>query len=465
LDTGSSVPSDKSSTAFGWRFVAPLYIGSALNPVNSSFIATALVSIASAVNVTVGQTAVLVAALYMACVVAQPAAGKLSETFGPRRVFLAGILAVLIGGFVGGFGHDLATLIVSRILIGIGTSTGYPSAMLIIRNRAESAGLTKTPGNVLGGLMIAGMATAVIGLPIGGFLVSAWGWQSVFLINIPLALLALAMALFWIPKDPPCTPVKSAREVAERIDLAGIAIFCCTMAALLLFLQSLPDPAWAVLGVAILTGLAFIWWEQHVRRPFIDVHLLVSDRPLMLTYVRFALANLCVYTILYGVTQWVLVAKDVSAAECGLLIVPMSLASVVIVLPVSRLNMVRTPLIVSAVACLAGSLGLLLVVSATPLIWIVLVTGFFGITMGLCISANQTALYTQVTTDHISTASGLFRTFGYLGSIASSALITIFFTPVVSDRGLHGIAAIMVIFSISGLAIVLADKKIMARPD
>jgi Arabinose efflux permease len=465
LDTSRSVRSDTNSTAFGWRFTAPLYIGSALNPVNSTFIATALVSIASAVGITVGQAAVLVAALYMACIVAQPAAGKLSETFGPRRVFLAGILAVLAGGVIGGFGHDLTTLIVSRILIGIGTSTGYPSAMLLIRNRAESAGMTEPPGNVLGGLVIAGMATAVIGLPIGGFLVSAWGWQSVFLINVPLALLALCMALFWIPEDPPYTPVKSAREVAARIDLAGITIFCCAMAAVLLFLQSLPDPAWTVLGIAILAGLAFLWWERTVRRPFIDIRLLVSNRPLMLTYMRFTLATLCVYTVLYGVTQWILVVKGISAAECGLLIVPMSLMSVIIAWPVSRLNMVRIPLIVSAAACLAGSLGMLLFAAATPMIWIMIITGFFGVTMGLCVSANQTTLYTQVATDHISTASGLFRTFGYLGSIASSALITVFFTPAVSDQGLHGIAVIMVIFSIVGLGIVLADKKIMSRQD
>ncbi len=83
----------ESKKAFDWRFVTPLYIGSALNPVNSSFIATALVPVAAAIHVPVGQTAVLVAALYMACIVAQPAAGKLSEVFGPRRVFLAGILA------------------------------------------------------------------------------------------------------------------------------------------------------------------------------------------------------------------------------------------------------------------------------------------------------------------------------------------------------------------------------------
>jgi MFS family permease len=150
-----AAPNQVSGTnAFPWRFVTPLYMGSALNPINSSLIATALVPIAAAVHVSVGRTAVLVSALYLASAIAQPTGGKLAEEFGPRRVFLAGILTVLAGGLVGGFGQDLTTLVVARVLIGVGTSAGYPSAMLLIRRRADAAGLGAPPGSVLGGLMM-----------------------------------------------------------------------------------------------------------------------------------------------------------------------------------------------------------------------------------------------------------------------------------------------------------------------
>src|ERR1035438_8705374 len=94
-------PVGGGGNAFSWRFTTPLFMGSALNPVNSSLIATALVPIAAAMHVSVGRIAVLVSALYLASSIAQPTAGKLSEEFGPRRVFLAGILIVLIGGVVG----------------------------------------------------------------------------------------------------------------------------------------------------------------------------------------------------------------------------------------------------------------------------------------------------------------------------------------------------------------------------
>ncbi|MEU6927531.1 MFS transporter, partial [Streptomyces sp. NPDC046631] len=171
---------------FAWTFTTPLYVGAALNPINSSIIATALVPIAAELRVPVGSTAVLVSSLYLASAVAQPTAGKLAEVLGPRRVFLSGIVLVLLGGLAGGLGRDLAALTVARVLIGVGTSAAFPCAMVLIRRRAEESGMDAPPGGVLGGLAIAGMATAAVGPPIGGLLVGAAGWRWAFLINIPV---------------------------------------------------------------------------------------------------------------------------------------------------------------------------------------------------------------------------------------------------------------------------------------
>jgi MFS family permease len=457
----------KPGNAFSWRFVTPLFMGSALNPVNSSIIATALVPIAAAVHVSVGRTAVLVSVLYLASAIAQPTGGKLSEEFGPRRVFIAGILTVLAGGVVGGLGSNLATLIVARLLIGVGTSAGYPSAMLLIRRRAERAGLDAPPGGVLGGLVIAGAATAAVGLPIGGLLVSAWGWRTTFFINVPVALLTLAMAVLWIPPDPATAAPRSVREVASRLDVAGIAGFGGAIAALLVFLLSIPHPDWIALGVAVVVGAVLVAWELRASRPFFDVRLLATNLALTRTYLRIAVALLCTFAILYGLTQWLEAGRGLSPEDAGLLILPMTAVSALIVRPVSRRNLVRAPLIAAAVSCLAGSVGVLVLTTSTPIVWIVVVTLLFGVTLGTAASANQTTLYTQVTAEQIGVASGLFRTFGYLGSIASSAVISIAFRTSITDHGLHTIAWTMVAVSAAALALVLADRAIMrqARPD
>src|ERR1700745_3772384 len=161
---------------FGPRFVTPLFIGSALNPINSSMVAMPLVSIADAMRAADGQPAILISSLYLTSAIAQPVAGRLSEEFGPRRVFLVGIVIVLVAGIIGGLARDMPTLVVARVLIGLGTSAGYPSAMLLVRPRAAPVGLRQPPGSVLGGLTTTSAATLAIDPTIGGVLLVWFGW-------------------------------------------------------------------------------------------------------------------------------------------------------------------------------------------------------------------------------------------------------------------------------------------------
>jgi MFS family permease len=278
---------------FGWTFTAPLYVGAGLNPVNSSIVATALVPIATDLNVAVGATAVLVSSLYLASAVAQPTAGKLAEVLGARRVFLAGIVLVLLGGVVGGLGQNLAMLTTARVLIGLGTSAAFPSAMVMIRRRAGQAGLDRPPGGVLGGLAIAGMATAAVGPPIGGLLVGAAGWRWAFFINIPVTAIALLMALR-LPADPPLERADSGfRRIAYRIDLVGIIGFATTMTSLVVFLMGLPHGNWAALAVFVVATLPTVWWELRRTAPFFDLRVLTANGALTRTYLRQALTWPC----------------------------------------------------------------------------------------------------------------------------------------------------------------------------
>jgi MFS family permease len=446
-------------SAFSWRFVTPLFMGSALNPINSSLIATALVPIAAFLHISVGRTVVLVSGLYLASAIAQPTAGKLSEEFGPRRVFLIGVTLVLAGGIVGGLAQNLTTLVIARVLIGIGTSAGYPSAMLMIRRRAGLAGLTEPPGGVLGGLQIAGVTTAALGLPLGGVLVDAFGWRAVFWANLPVALLTLLMAVR-LPPDPSTERARTARGVATRIDSIGIVAFGGAMSALIVFLDSVPHPHWIALGLSALLFVALVAWELRATHPFIDVRLLASNLALTRTYVRFGLISLCIYTVLYGLTQWIEVARGVSARDTGLLLLPMTGLSALILRPTSNRNLVRLPLLVAAAASTLGSVGILLLTTGTATIWIVAISLVFGIALGTYASGNQTALYIQAPGPQIGTASGLIRTAGYVGSIASSAIIAIVFHTHVSDHGLHSIAAIMIAVSILALLLTLADRHL-----
>jgi MFS family permease len=448
---------------FPWQFTTPLFIGSALNPINSSLIATALLPIAHGIGVPVGQTAALVTALYLATAIAQPTAGKAAEVFGPRRVFLAGIIMVGVGGLAGGFARDLITLLISRVLIGLGTSCAYPTAMLLIRRRARDAGLGKPPGGVLGGLQIAGIATASLGLPVGGILVGAFGWRSVFFVNVPIALVALVAALAWVQPDGPLHRPLRLRDLAARLDLGGIAGFALAMIALLLFLFGLPVPHWYLLGISAAFWIALVCWDLRAGAPFLDVRMLAANKALTRTYLRFGLAMLCLYVVLYGITQWIEAVRGLSETEAGLIVLPMTLLSGLVISPVSRRNLVRWPIVAAAVCCLIGSAGVLILSSSAWIGWIVVITLVFGLVTGFASAGNQTALYSQAPAEQLGTASGLLRTFGYVGSIGSSAITGIVFHASVSDSGVHLIGWIMIAVSLALVLISALDRTLPAR--
>ena len=466
-ETHSAVPPAYGERPFSWRFTTPLFIGSALNPINSSLLATALVPIAHGIGIPIGQTAALVAALYLASAIAQPTAGKAAEVLGPRRVFLTGIVMVALGGVVGGFGQNLLMLLVSRVLIGLGTSCAYPTAMLLIRRRAQGAGMAQPPGGVLGGLMISGIATASLGLPIGGLLVGALNWRAVFFVNVPVAIIALLATVAWVEPDRrPASGEEgrpSARQIASGIDLTGVLGFAVAMLALLVFLFQLPATHWWILMVSIAMWAGLAVGELRARTPFLDLRLLASNLGLTYAYLRFGLANLCIYVVLYGITQWIETVRGYSESASGLLLLPMTLVSGLIIAPISRRNLVRGPLVAAAVTCLLGSLGVLLLDSTAWIGIVVVLTVLFGLATGFAVAGNQTALYQAAPAEQLGTASGLLRTFGYVGSIAASAVTGVVFHHHVSDHGVHLIAWIMTAVSLALAALTVTTVRSRAR--
>jgi MFS family permease len=104
----------------------------------------------------------------------------------------------------------------------------------------------------------------------------------------------------------------------------------------------------------------------------------------------------------------------------------------------------------------------LLLSSSVWIGWVVVVTLVFGIAMGAA-AGNQTAVYSQAPDEQLGIASGLLRTFGYIGSIAASAITGIVFHTSVSDHGVHLIAWIMVGVSVVVVLMTVTDRTLRPR--
>ncbi|MBU3863193.1 MFS transporter [Streptomyces sp. 4503] len=456
---------------FGPRLMAPLLIGSVLNPVNSTMIATGLVAIGHDFGVRAAQTAWLVASLYLASAVAQPAMGRLADLLGPRRVFLCGLLVVCAAGLVGALAPAFGWLIASRVLLGIGTSAAYPAAMALLRAQSVATG-RETPRPVLGRLSLAALGSAAVGPVLGGVLTATAGWRAIFAVNVPLALLGIALALLWLPKtrmagagseDSAQSTDAGARTAGGAFDPLGIALFTGTLTTLMIFLMDLERPNWALLPVVLVLAAALTWWQLRRPRPFIDLRMIGRNRSLALTYLRHGTAYLVIYMVMYGYAQWLEEGHGYSASRAGLIMLPMSGAAAVCSLLGARTKGIYAPLVLAAVLLAAGSGVLLLADESTPLLALLLAAVLFGLPQGLSSTGNQAAVYAQAPPASVGAAAGLQRTSQYLGAITAAGLIGLFYGQRATAAGLHGIAMVAGALSLAVLLLTATDRALRAR--
>ncbi|WP_194923822.1 MFS transporter [Catenulispora pinisilvae] len=453
---GDPAPAAPPATpAFNHRLIVPLLLGATLNPINSSMIAIALVPIGAAFGASPASTAWLVSSLYLATAIGQPVIGRLVDRFGARPLYLTGAALVGLAGVIGTAAPSLSVLIVARVLLGFGTSAQFPAAMHTVRGEAQRTGL-KTPSGILTALSISAQSTMVIGPTLGGALVSVGGWRFVFAINIPLALVCIALGTRSLPKSK-TVPNES------RIDLVGMALFAAMLTSLLLFLMNLSVDNLYLLAVAAVFAAVFARVELRTGEPFIDLRIFGGNTPLLVTYLRQTLTYILTYSFIYGFTQWLEEGRGLSASEAGLVVLPTSLTAIVVAWFSGRRSGIRSKLIVGTASIIAASGGLLILNRASA-IWVLLAVGLLaGATQGMNGLANQNALFRQADAARMGTAAGLLRTFQYLGAILSSAAVAIVFRTGASSGGLHELAVVMIGCGVLLLAVVLADRSLSLR--
>ncbi|MFD7923509.1 MFS transporter [Streptomyces sp. NPDC059740] len=449
---------------FSARLMTPLLLGSVLNPINTTMISTGLVAIGRDFGVGPAGTSWLVAVLYLACAVAQPAAGRIADLFGPRRAFLCGLVLVVAAGLVGALAPGFGWLLASRLLLGVGTSTAYPSALAMLRARSRQVG-RPAPRSVLGLLSLAGMSSAAVGPVLGGVLTATTGWRGIFAVNVPLALLGLVLAVVWLPRDQP----RSARQAdgagsgVRELDPLGMLLFFLTLVPGMFFLLDLAHPAWYLLPVVVVVGAVFTRWQLRRPRPFLDLRSLGSNRALTTTYLRHGLSYLVIYCVMYGFTQWLEEGHGLSSFHTGLTMLPMSVTAAVCSLLGARTRGIRAPLTTAAVLLAGGSALLAVTGSGAPWVVLLLAGALFGVPQGLVSTGNQAAVYSQSPPEGTGSAAGLQRSAQYLGAITAASLIALFYGQRADDAGLHELALVTGVLSLVLIVLTVTDRA-LRRP-
>lgn len=467
--TSDPTPAGREAERLPRRLVAAVIPGTLLNPLNSSMIAVALLSLRADFRVSTTTATWLISGFYLAAAIGMPLMGRLADQFGPRRVFCAGLILVGLTGALAPLAPAFGWLLLIRIVQAFGTSTAYPSGLAIFRAWDPRG---RTPAAALGALSVAGSVSAALGPVLGGALVAFAGWQAIFLVNVPVIVVGLILALRWLPADAASpatnadtgTPVRrlSPRAMLGLVDVPGVLLFSVALAGLLGFLLSLAErPLWILLPVALVAGVLLVLREGRVGAPFLDVRLLAADRMLSGVYLQYAAVNVVFYGVFFGLPLWLEQARGFDPGVAGLLLLPVAGIGVLSTPIAARLiarSGPRSSLIIGALMLLVGSLLLFQFNRGTSVAVLLGAGAILGIPNGFNNLGLQAALYENAPADKTGAAGGLFQTCRYVGAILSTALLGLILGGRATSAGLHTLAAILAVISAGLLA-----ASVMAR--
>jgi MFS family permease len=240
--------------------------------------------------------------------------GRASDLLGRRRMLATGLVLYAVASLAGGLATGPAAQLTARVVQGLGGALVFPATLAVITTTyAQGRERNRAPG-IWGA---AGAAGLVVGVLAGGVLTRYLGWASVFFINVPLALAALALAFVVVPADPP-------RDQSRRFDLAGALTAMSSVTLVVWALVQGPELGWtsapvtipAVLG--LLLGWAFTRIERRTRDPLMPSALLVGNPFVRLAVVLAFLFMATFGSLLYFVSIYLQNVLGYDALQTGL---------------------------------------------------------------------------------------------------------------------------------------------------
>ncbi|KNB51050.1 MFS transporter [Streptomyces caatingaensis] len=348
-------------------------------------------------------------------------AGSLAARYGARRVYLAGLALFTAASLLCAAAPAAGVLLAGRLLQGAGAALFMPSSLTLLlaafpgaRERARVLGLWSAIVSTAGGL----------GPALGGVLVDAFGWRSIFLINLPFGLAGLVLARR-VVADLPGRP--------GALGAGGHALGLLALAGLSYGLIQGPERGWTdagVLGglaVAVLGAAAFVLRERRAADRILPGALLADSRFRAASLIGF-LFNFAAYGLLFVLGLFFQQARGASPMEAGLEMLPTQL-----VWPLGNVLYTRYGRRLGNRAALAGSLGLaaaglpvlaLTVGPGTPYWVLAVVLGVLNTGIGVASPAMTGALMEAAGPEHSAMASASLNANRQIGSLVGVAVMS-----------------------------------------
>ena len=318
-----------------WFALWAMVIGFFMILVDSTIVSVATDSILVGLQTDLNSVVWVTSAYLLAYVVPLLVSGRLGDQFGPKNVYVTGLVLFTAASAWCGLSNSASMLITARVFQGLGAALMTPQTMAVITRTfpPERRGRAMSLWGSVAGIAI------LVGPLAGGFLVDTFGWEWIFFINVPVGIVALVLALRLVPQLP---------THVHQFDVLGVVLSAVGMFLLVFGIQegqkydwgtiAGPISVWSLIISGIVVLAIFVWWQAHNRGEPLMSLALFKDR-------NFSLANVAIASMGFTITGMAIPlmlfaqkSMGLSPMRSALLLIPLAITAGALAAPVGRLT-------------------------------------------------------------------------------------------------------------------------------
>ena len=360
-----------------------------------------------------------------------PLSGWIADRFGTKRLYMTSIGLFVIGSSLSGLAWSSTSIIVFRVLQGLGGGMIMPAGMTIL-TRAAGPNRIGRVMSIMGVPMLLG---PILGPILGGWLVADVSWRWIFFINVPIGIVALISSLRVLPRDVP------AHE--QRLDFVDLLLLSPGLALMIYGLAESNSAGGFGSGkvlIPLLVGLGliscFVWHALRARDPLIDLRLF-KDRTFSTSSMTLVLVAVSVFGSFLLLPLYYQAVRGESALMSGVLLAPQGLGAM-LGMPIAGQLADRTGsgriVPFGLVAVMLSVLGLTQVGAQTSYVWLSLDLFLFGIGMGFTMMPVFTGAMQSIRGAAVARASTTLNILQQTGASIGTAVLSVLLASAISSK-------------------------------
>ncbi len=387
-----------------------------------------------------------------------PVTGWAADRFGTKRLYIASVTMFVIGSALCASAGGITELIIYRVIQGLGGGMLMPLGMMILTRAAGPERI----GRVMAVLGIPMLLGPIAGPILGGWLIESYSWHWIFLINLPIGVIAVIYASLVLDKD------ETSRS--ESFDVVGFLLLSPGLALFLFGISSIPESQQehgtmftprvlitAVVGALLI--IAFVFWALRAKLALLDLRLF-KNRNMTVAMITFTCFAIAFFGSMLLYSQYFIGVRGESTLMAGLLLAPQGLGAMV-TMPVAGAltdkmgpgKFVMTGLVLIVIGQVAFT-----IVGVDTSYWLICGALFVqGLGMGMTMMPTMSAAIRTLEPHSISRGSTLTNIVQQIAASIGTAVFSVIFTNQLKDAG-TGAAAFMANSSPAARQGVLAEK-------